>query len=83
MVYKYHLVLHSLKTDERRTERMTELESFKLMICPGDRSIDWFGTWLGITQPDEGMRVAGLRTYGLIALMGGIWALIARQADPS
>ncbi|MBE0437937.1 MAG: MgtC/SapB family protein, partial [Methylomicrobium sp.] len=30
----------------------------------------------------EGTRVAGLRTFGLIALLGGIWALLAREVDP-
>jgi uncharacterized membrane protein (DUF4010 family) len=28
----------------------------------------------------EGMRVAGLRTYGLIALLGGLWGILAQQA---
>ncbi len=30
---------------------------------------------------DEGMRIAGLRTYGLIALLGGLWGVLAQQAD--
>lgn len=29
----------------------------------------------------KGGRVAGLRTYGLIGLLGGIWALLAQQID--
>lgn len=28
----------------------------------------------------EGMRVAGLRTYGLIGLLGGLWAMLAQLA---
>jgi uncharacterized membrane protein (DUF4010 family) len=28
----------------------------------------------------EGMRVAGLRTFGLIAMLGGLWGLLAQQA---
>ncbi|CAA9891918.1 conserved membrane hypothetical protein [Candidatus Methylobacter favarea] len=31
---------------------------------------------------DEGMGVAGLRTYGLISLLGGLWGILARQIDP-
>lgn len=62
---------------------MTDLENFKL-----------FGTALGIglliglergwefRDWGEGTRVAGLRTFGLIALLGGVWALLAREADP-
>lgn len=63
---------------------MTELESFKLMGIALA-----IGLLIGLERGwesrnrDEGMRVAGLRTYGLIALLGGIWALIARQVDPS
>jgi len=30
----------------------------------------------------EGMRVAGLRTHGLLGLLGGVWALIAQQLGP-
>ncbi len=32
-------------------------------------------------KQEEGERVAGLRTYGLISLLGGIWALLAQQID--
>ena len=32
-------------------------------------------------KQSEGERVAGLRTYGLIGLLGGIWALLAQQID--
>lgn len=28
----------------------------------------------------EGMRIAGLRTYGLIAVLGGLWGVLAQQA---
>ncbi len=27
----------------------------------------------------EGMRIAGLRTYGLIALLGGLWGILVQQ----
>lgn len=30
-------------------------------------------------EAGEGQRVAGLRTYGLIGLMGGVWALLAEE----
>lgn len=30
---------------------------------------------------EEGTRVAGLRTYGLIGLLGGVWALISQQVN--
>jgi uncharacterized membrane protein (DUF4010 family) len=33
-------------------------------------------------EEEEGERVAGLRTYGLIGLSGGIWALIAQHTGP-
>ncbi|MGR9046735.1 MAG: MgtC/SapB family protein [Gammaproteobacteria bacterium] len=62
---------------------MTELENFKLLGIALA-----IGLLIGIERGwesrnrDEGMRIAGLRTYGLIGLLGGIWALIARQVDP-
>lgn len=31
---------------------------------------------------DEGLRIAGLRTYGLISLLGALWGILARQIDP-
>lgn len=34
--------------------------------------------WSSREQAD-GMRVAGLRTYGLLSLLGGIWAMLAQQ----
>jgi|AntRauTorcE11898_2_1112593.scaffolds.fasta_scaffold07235_2 uncharacterized membrane protein (DUF4010 family) len=30
----------------------------------------------------EGGRIAGLRTFGLIGLLGGVWALLARELGP-
>ncbi|MDZ7663070.1 MgtC/SapB family protein [Thiohalophilus sp.] len=32
-------------------------------------------------ESDEGLRVAGLRTFGLIGLLGGLWGLLAHQLD--
>jgi uncharacterized membrane protein (DUF4010 family) len=29
----------------------------------------------------EGTRIAGLRTYGLIALLGGLWGIVAKQGE--
>ena len=62
---------------------MTDLENFKLLgtalgiglligLERGWESRDW----------GEGTRVAGLRTFGLIALLGGVWAFFAREVDP-
>jgi len=33
-------------------------------------------------EAEEGGRFAGLRTFGLIGLLGGVWGLIAREVDP-
>lgn len=34
--------------------------------------------WKG-RESEEGMRVAGLRTFGLIGLLGGLWGVLAKQ----
>ncbi|MFP4611565.1 MAG: MgtC/SapB family protein, partial [Thiohalophilus sp.] len=34
--------------------------------------------WKG-RESEEGSRVAGLRTFGLIGLLGGLWALLAES----
>jgi uncharacterized membrane protein (DUF4010 family) len=63
---------------------MTDLENFKLLgIALG------LGLLIGLErgwrerERSEGMRIAGLRTYGLIGLLGGLSALLARQAGPA
>lgn len=33
-------------------------------------------------ERSEGMRIAGLRTYGLLGLLGGVSALLAQQSNP-
>ena len=63
---------------------MTELENFKLLgIALAIGLLVGLERGWEVRNREEGMRVAGLRTYGLIALLGGIWDLIARQMDPS
>lgn len=63
---------------------MTDIENFKLLGIALA-----IGLLIGLERGwearnrEEGMRVAGLRTYGLFALLGGIWALISRQMDHS
>jgi uncharacterized membrane protein (DUF4010 family) len=62
---------------------MTDLENFKLL---GIALV--LGLLIGLERGwrerelSEGMRIAGLRTYGLISLLGGLSALLARQAGP-
>jgi uncharacterized membrane protein (DUF4010 family) len=61
---------------------MTELENFKLLGI----SLA-IGLLIGLERGwhtrdrDEGMRVAGLRTYGLLGLLGGLWGILAQQID--
>jgi len=62
---------------------MTELENFKLLGIALA-----IGLLIGLERGwhsrdrDEGMRVAGLRTYGMISLLGGLSGILAQQADP-
>jgi uncharacterized membrane protein (DUF4010 family) len=62
---------------------MTELENFKLLGITLA-----IGLLIGLERGwrardrDEGMRVAGLRTYGMIGLLGGLWGILSRQIDP-
>lgn len=62
---------------------MNELESFKLLGIALA-----IGLLIGLERGwhtrnrDEGMRVAGLRTYGLISLLGGLWGILAKEVDP-
>jgi uncharacterized membrane protein (DUF4010 family) len=61
---------------------MTELENFKVLgitIAIG-LLIGLERGWRSRNR-DEGMRVAGLRTYGLISLLGGLSGLLAQQVD--
>ena len=61
---------------------MTELENFKL---PGIALA--IGLLIGLERGwrsrvrDEGMRVAGLRSYGLISLLGGFSGPLAQQVN--
>jgi uncharacterized membrane protein (DUF4010 family) len=62
---------------------MTDLENFKLL---GIALV--LGLLIGLERGwrerelSEGMRVAGLRTYGLISLLGGLSGLLAKQTGP-
>ena len=62
---------------------MSELENFKLLGI----SLA-IGLLIGLErgwrarEKGDGMRVAGLRTYGLISLLGGLWGILAKQIDP-
>jgi uncharacterized membrane protein (DUF4010 family) len=61
---------------------MIELENFKLLGIALA-----IGLLIGLERGwrardrDEGMRVAGLRTYGMIGLLGGLSGMLAQQAD--
>jgi uncharacterized membrane protein (DUF4010 family) len=63
--------------------QMIELENFKILGI----SLA-IGLLIGMERGwhtrdlDEGMRVAGLRTYGLISVLGGLWGILAQQIDP-
>ncbi|WP_245549402.1 MgtC/SapB family protein [Methylomicrobium album] len=60
---------------------MTDLENSKL---PGIALV--LGLLIGLERGwrefGEGMRITGLCAYGLISLLGGLSALLARQAGP-
>jgi uncharacterized membrane protein (DUF4010 family) len=62
---------------------MTDLESFKLL---GIALV--LGLLIGLErgwrerERREGMRIAGLRTYGLISFLGGLSAMLAKQSSP-
>ena len=61
---------------------MTELENFKLLGIALA-----IGLLIGLERGwrardrDEGMRVAGLRTYGMISLLGGVSGILAQQVN--
>ena len=62
---------------------MNELENFKLLGVALA-----IGLLIGLERGwrnrdrDEGMRVAGLRTYGMISLLGGLSGILAQQVNP-
>jgi len=62
---------------------MSELENFKLLGIALA-----IGLLIGLERGwrtrnlDEGMRVAGLRTYGMISLLGGLSGILAKEAEP-
>ncbi|MEC4747492.1 MgtC/SapB family protein [Methylomicrobium sp. Wu6] len=62
---------------------MADLENFKLLGIALA-----LGLLIGLErgwrerERGEGMRIAGLRTYGLISLLGGVSAMLAKQAGP-
>ena len=61
---------------------MTELENFKFLSIALA-----IGLLIGLERGwrtrdlNEGMRVAGLRTYGMISLLGGLSGILAQQVD--
>jgi len=61
---------------------MTELENFKLLGITLAIGL-LIGLERGWRNRDrgEGMRVAGLRTYGMISLLGGLSGMLAQQVD--
>lgn len=61
---------------------MTELENFKLLgIALAIGLLIGLERGWRTREQDEGMRVAGLRTYGMISLLGGLSGLLAQQVD--
>jgi uncharacterized membrane protein (DUF4010 family) len=62
---------------------MTDLENFKLLGIALALGL-LIGLERGWRERErrEGMRIAGLRTYGLISLLGGLSAMLAKQAGP-
>ena len=59
---------------------MIELQNFKLLgIALAIGLLIGLERGWRMRDKEEGMRVAGLRTYGLIALLGGLWGIFAQQ----
>jgi uncharacterized membrane protein (DUF4010 family) len=65
-------------------QNFDELQNFKLLAVALAIGL-LIGLERGWTLRDkaEGTRVAGLRTYGLLSLLGGLWALLAQQTGQS
>lgn len=62
---------------------MNELENFKLLgIALAIGLLIGLERGWRLRTNDEGTRIAGLRTYGLIGLMGGIGGLLAEHVGP-
>lgn len=60
---------------------MNELENFKLLgIALAIGLLIGLERGWHTREKAEGMRIAGLRTYGLIAILGGLWGILAQQA---
>lgn len=77
---KIQEALISLSNDPATANPLIDLDSFKslgIALAIG-LLIGLERGWSSREQAD-GMRVAGLRTYGLLALLGGIWAMLAQQ----
>ncbi|MFZ2168395.1 MAG: MgtC/SapB family protein [Methylococcaceae bacterium] len=63
--------------------QMIELENFKILgIALAIGLLIGMERGWRTRDRDEGMRVAGLRTYGLFSLLGGLWGILAQQIDP-
>lgn len=65
-------------------ENLIELQDFKLLAVALAIGL-LIGLERGWNKRDkaDGMRIAGLRTYGLLSLLGGLWAMLARQTGQS
>ncbi|MDD2739823.1 MAG: DUF4010 domain-containing protein, partial [Methylomonas lenta] len=65
-------------------ENLVELQDFKLLAVALAIGL-LIGLERGWSMRDkaDGMRIAGLRTHGLISLLGGLWAMLARQTGQS
>lgn len=60
---------------------MNELENFKhLGISLAIGLLIGLERGWRTREKAEGMRIAGLRTYGLIAMLGGLWGILSQQA---
>jgi uncharacterized membrane protein (DUF4010 family) len=61
---------------------MSELENFKLLgIALAIGLLIGMERGWRARDREEGMRVAGLRTYGMISLLGGLSGILAQQVD--
>lgn len=59
---------------------LDELQRFKLLaVALAIGLLIGLERGWSLREKAEGTRVAGLRTYGLLSLLGGLWAMLARQ----